>query len=202
MQTLRSSRWRSYTVAMIGVMVAAFGIGPLVEGDAMSRSSRLAVVAIALAVFGKVQAQEAAGQAQNIEAGKTPAQLYASDCAVCHKTPQGLSKGGGLSLSGFLKQHYTASAESASALAAYLTAIDRGAAPAPAARSRRKPKTEEAKPGEAKPGEAKPADAKPADGKAEAKPAESKPAESKPAESQSAAKKPAAGKPAEAPQSE
>jgi hypothetical protein len=160
----------------------------------MSRFRRWAVVAIALAVLGKVQAQDAAGQAQNIEAGKTAAQLYASDCAVCHKTPQGLSKGGGLSLTGFLKQHYTASAESAAALAAYLQAVDHGAAPAQtAAKPRRKPKTEEAKPGEAKPGEAKPADGSPA----EAKSAESKPAEAKPA-----AKKPASKPAVEAPKSD
>ena len=51
---------------------------------------------------------------ENIDAGKTPAQLYAQDCAICHKTPHGLSRAGGLwGLQNFLREHYTASKESA-----------------------------------------------------------------------------------------
>jgi hypothetical protein len=69
---------------------------------------------------------------ENVEAGKTPAQLYASDCAICHKSPQGLSKAGGLfGLQSFLREHYTASRETATVIANYLKAIDK-AAPLPA----------------------------------------------------------------------
>src|SRR5579862_6416824 len=66
----------------------------------------------------------------NFDAGKTPAQLYAADCAICHKTPQGLAKGGGVfGLAGFLREHYTASREAAAAIAAYVQAVDTGPPP-------------------------------------------------------------------------
>jgi hypothetical protein len=57
----------------------------------------------------------------NIDEGKTPAQIFASDCANCHKSPRGLGSGkGSLLLSGFLREHYTSSREQAAALAAYV----------------------------------------------------------------------------------
>jgi len=125
---------------------------------------------------------------ENLDAGKSAAQLFNSDCAICHKSPQGLSKGGGLlGLSSFLREHYTASRETAALLAAYLKQQD-GPAPAakqaPVRRARAsKPKTEEdrkkAEEAREKAGESKPAH-RPAD--AAAKPAEAKPAEAKPAE--------------------
>ncbi len=41
---------------------------------------------------------------------RRPAQLFASDCAICHKSPAALSKAGGLfGMESFLRQHYTAS---------------------------------------------------------------------------------------------
>ncbi|MFN3657926.1 MAG: hypothetical protein ACK4UO_11785 [Pseudolabrys sp.] len=154
-------------------------------------------------LLGIVAAVPVASFAQeNLERGKTPAQLYASDCAICHKSPYGLSKAGGLfGLSGFLRTHYTTSRETASAIAAYLDALDRQAPP-PAPRratGKRPPKADSKKPeaAETKPGD-KPAEAKPAEAKAtEAKPAESKPAEAKPAEAKPAEAKPAEAKPAE-----
>lgn len=86
--------------------------------------------------FGQLaQAQE------NLDQGKTAAELYASDCAICHKSPRGLSKAGGIfGLQGFLQQHYTASRESAARLAAYLQTINRGPAPAERRRKTRPPK--------------------------------------------------------------
>ncbi|HZL30098.1 MAG TPA: hypothetical protein VFC54_03435 [Pseudolabrys sp.] len=60
---------------------------------------------------------------ENLDKGKTAAQLFASDCAICHKSPQGLAKSGGLlGVDNFLRQHYTASRESADVLAKYLQA--------------------------------------------------------------------------------
>ncbi len=171
----------------------------------------------ALVAAGGAAAQDSLGQ------GKTPAQLFASDCASCHKSPQGLAKAGGLfGVQSFLRQHYTASKESAAAIAGYLEAVDRAAGPAPReARPKRakgdaKPaakKTEPAKPGDAKTPDTKTPDAKPADSKAaepkaseakptEAKPAETKPAETKPAEPKPAETKPAEAKPAETPKAE
>jgi cytochrome c len=129
---------------------------------------------------------------ENLDHGKTGAQLYASDCAICHKTPQTLAKSGGLfGLDSFLRQHYTASRESASAIAAYIQTLDRGAPPAKRP-PKRSAKGDDKKPGD-KPGEAQPADAKPAD----AKPADAKPAEAKPTDAKPREKKPAGSKPAD-----
>jgi outer membrane biosynthesis protein TonB len=67
----------------------------------------------------------------NIDQGKTPAELFANDCAACHKTTRGLANGeNSLSLSVFLREHYTASRDQAAALAAYVLA-NGGNAPAP-----------------------------------------------------------------------
>jgi hypothetical protein len=79
---------------------------------------------------------------ENFSAGKSPSQLFASDCtgSGCHRGPQGLAKDwspGGLS--GFLREHYTNSRESAAALAGYLVSVGgdpRAARPEPAQRSR------------------------------------------------------------------
>ena len=165
----------------------------------------------------------------NVDAGMTPAQLYAADCAICHKTPQGLTKGGGVfGLSSFLREHYTASRETAGAIAQYLKSIDHGPAVSEAATRKRtvtKPsrkdekrkiesgksekksgekKPEEGKSSEKKSSESKPVDARPAETKpAETKPTEAKPAESKPAESKPVEAKPASDvKPAQGAASE
>lgn len=59
----------------------------------------------------------------NIDQSKTPAQIYESDCAVCHKSMRGLANGrGGSALAGFLSEHYTSSEQEAAALAAYVLA--------------------------------------------------------------------------------
>jgi hypothetical protein len=148
---------------------------------------------------------------QNLDAGKSAAQLFASDCAICHKSPQGLARAAGLlGLESFLREHYAVSRQSAAALGDYLKAA--GDAPAPAhARAKQPPKGEaktmggkdkKAAGGASAPGNAatKPADKKPAEAKpAEAKPAEAKPVESKPADAKPAEAKPAEAKPAESP---
>src|SRR5512140_3146229 len=76
---------------------------------------------------------------ENLAFGKSPAQLFASDCAICHKSPQGLAaKSGGIGgLEGFLREHYTASRESAAAIAGYLRAA--GGGPAAAGRAAKRP---------------------------------------------------------------
>ena len=100
---------------------------------------------------------------ENLDQGKT-ARLSCSPriAPCCHKTPTGSAKGAGIfGLKAFLREHYTASLESAAALAAYVNATDKGS---PAAKrkdaGKRKPT------GEAK---AKADDKKP-DNKAEKKP--------------------------------
>jgi hypothetical protein len=79
------------------------------------------VRAMALAAAVGLFAQPAPAQ-ENFSAKPAP-QLFASDCtgSGCHKGPQGLAKGQSqLGLATFLREHYTNSRESASALASYL----------------------------------------------------------------------------------
>ena len=82
------------------------------------RGIRLATGFLALALAAPAAAQE------NLDSGKTGAQLYAADCAICHKSAQALKKSGGIfGLSSFLREHYTASRESAAAIASYLDSV-------------------------------------------------------------------------------
>jgi len=60
----------------------------------------------------------------SLEQGKTAAQLYAANCASCHKSPQSVAKAAGVSES-FLREHYSPSAQSAATLAAYLNGLVR-----------------------------------------------------------------------------
>ncbi|AWM01008.1 hypothetical protein [Bradyrhizobium amphicarpaeae] len=63
--------------------------------------------------------------AQNLDAGKPPAKLFADGCATCHRSPRGLAKGRfSLTLAWFLKDHYATSSDSAKALASYLQSVD------------------------------------------------------------------------------
>jgi hypothetical protein len=148
-------------------------------------SIRVAISAAALFLAG------AAGAQENLDQGKTAAQLFAANCSICHKSPQGLAKAGGiLGLDSFLREHYTASKESAGALAAYLKSMGSGPA-SPARAGKRAPKgdakgDEKSKPDEkkksgAKTGEQKGTEKKPDIG-AEPKTSESKPAEAKPSD--------------------
>lgn len=165
---------------------------------------------LALFIAGPAAAQE------DLDSGKTPAQLYASNCAICHKTPHGLSKAGGpFGLQGFLREHYTASRQVAAAIAAYVETVDRGALPAERGPKRTAKPKEAGKPGEAKASKAKAEPklepkndakgsepAKPQDKPAEAKPSDAAPAEHKPVEAKVDAGKPAAepdSKPASTP---
>jgi len=132
---------------------------------------RLAWLAVVIAA-----APAPAGAQDNRDLGKTGQQIFASDCAICHKSPQGLAKAGGLfGLQNFLREHYTASRESAGLVARYLE----GVGEAPAANQKRQPQRRTAKPSEGKPLEGKPVEAKPSDAKPIESRSESKP-ESKP----------------------
>ena len=55
----------------------------------------------------------------NIDAGKSPAQIFADTCAVCHRNARELRNSG----AGFLRQHYTSGYEEASSMANYLAAL-------------------------------------------------------------------------------
>ena len=66
------------------------------------------------------------GAQVDLDRGKTPAQLYASGCAACHKSPQSVAKTNSIfGLESFLSEHYTTSRESAALLAAYLRGLEK-----------------------------------------------------------------------------
>lgn len=66
-------------------------------------------------------------QAQNLEAGKSPSQLFAGTCNACHKSPRGLLRTvSAASLPGFLRQHYTTSGDMAAQLSSFLIANGAG----------------------------------------------------------------------------
>src|SRR5437016_10136904 len=90
----------------------------------LSRALSLATVMLLIGCF---TAEQARAQVQNLEAGKSPSQIFAGTCSACHKSPRGLLRtvpAG--SLPGFLRQHYTTSGDMASLLSAFL--VSNGAA--------------------------------------------------------------------------
>jgi hypothetical protein len=118
--------------------------------------SRALILATVMLWIGCYAAEPALAQ-ENLEAGKSPSQIFGGTCTACHKSPRGLLKtvpAG--SLPSFLRQHYTTSPQMANVLAAYLVsngANDPHAAAAPApkgAKEGAKEGTKEAKQ-EAKP---------------------------------------------------
>jgi len=67
-----------------------------------------------------------AGAQGSLEEGKTAVQLYAANCASCHKSPQSVTKATGtFGLESYLREHYTPSAQSAAIIAAYLEGLER-----------------------------------------------------------------------------
>ncbi|MES2599235.1 MAG: hypothetical protein V4602_00355 [Pseudomonadota bacterium] len=88
----------------------------------LSRALILAAVAFALGCFGATTVD-----AQNLEAGKPPSQIFSSTCSLCHKSARGLLKSVAPgSLPSFLRQHYTTSSDMAGAMSAYV--LSNGAA--------------------------------------------------------------------------
>ena len=53
----------------------------------LSRALSLATVTLLIVCFAG-----GAARAQNLEAGKTPSQIFAGTCNACHKSPRGLLK--------------------------------------------------------------------------------------------------------------
>ena len=81
-------------------------------------AGRLVAVLMMAAGWGSASARAQ----DDLNRGKMPAQLFASDCAECHRNPRTLKRDA-RSLPGFLRVHYTASRENAAALAAYLISL-------------------------------------------------------------------------------
>jgi hypothetical protein len=79
------------------------------------------LILVAAGLAGPARAQE------NLDAGKSPSQLFAGTCSACHKSPRGLLKTVAPgSLQGFLRQHYTTGPEMAGVLSSYLVANGAG----------------------------------------------------------------------------
>jgi mono/diheme cytochrome c family protein len=75
----------------------------------------------------------AAAVAQNLDAGKSGAQIFSEVCSNCHRSPRELRSNPGAS---FLREHYTTGSEMASTMSAYLSGAATGAG---AAQQRRPP---------------------------------------------------------------
>jgi hypothetical protein len=89
----------------------------------LSRALSLATVTLVIGCLTAV----AVRAVENLEAGKSPSQIFAGTCNACHKSPRGLLKTvPASSLPGFLRQHYTTSSDMASVLASFL--VSNGAA--------------------------------------------------------------------------
>lgn len=89
----------------------------------LSRALRLATVTLLIGCL----TAGVARAAENLDAGKSPSQIFSNTCSACHKSPRGLLKNVSTStLPGFLRQHYTTGTDMASMLSAYL--ISNGAA--------------------------------------------------------------------------
>jgi hypothetical protein len=85
-----------------------------------SHGNRLAISSLALCFA------SSAGAQGSLEQGKTAAQLYAANCASCHKSPQSVTKATAIfGLESFLRGHYTPSSQSAATIAAYLNGLER-----------------------------------------------------------------------------
>jgi hypothetical protein len=84
----------------------------------LSRALSLAAVTLLIHCLAVAPAW---AQAQNLEAGKSPSQIFAGTCNACHKSPRGLLKTVSAgSLPGFLREHYTTSSDMASLLSSFL----------------------------------------------------------------------------------
>ncbi len=90
----------------------------------LGRALSLATVMLLIGCFAAAPVR---APAQNLEAGKSPSQIFEAACTACHKSPRGLLKTVAPgSLPGFLREHYTTSSDMAALLSTYL--ISNGAA--------------------------------------------------------------------------
>lgn len=102
------------------------------------RIAILCAVALALSM-----ASQLAQAQSNLDAGKSPAQIFADTCSACHKSPREIKR----TSAAFMREHYTTGMREATAMAAYLASVGSDAR----AVSQRKPPVLGA--GQAAPGE-------------------------------------------------
>jgi hypothetical protein len=75
---------------------------------------------------------DSASAQSNLDAGKSPAQIFANTCNACHRSPREIKR----TTAGFMREHYTTSMQEATAMAAYLASVGSDAR---AIEQRRKP---------------------------------------------------------------
>jgi hypothetical protein len=66
-----------------------------------------------------VSGAAAAAHAQNLDGGKSPAQIFSDTCNACHRSPRELKQ----TTPGFMRDHYTTDGRQAAAMAAYLASV-------------------------------------------------------------------------------
>jgi mono/diheme cytochrome c family protein len=86
-----------------------------------------------LAAALQITAADAQG---NIDAGKTPAQIFGDTCSACHRSARDLRRAS----ASFLRAHYTTGSDEAAAMANYLAGLGGGSDPRPAASTQGQPK--------------------------------------------------------------
>jgi hypothetical protein len=96
-------------------------------------------------------AAAAAAHAQNLDAGKSPVQIFSDTCNACHRSPRELKQ----TTPGFMRDHYTIDGRQAAAMAAYLASVGSD----PRAVQQRRPPTLGA--GQSPPTETKPPESPP-----------------------------------------
>jgi hypothetical protein len=92
----------------------------------MKVSTRFLMAGLAAASIAAAVAP--AGAFENLAKGKSPSELFNTNCRICHRNPQELRLETGASgLARFLSEHYTSSRTIADTLAGYLMSVNRGA---------------------------------------------------------------------------
>lgn len=95
-----------------------------------------ALTAVLVVAAAGVSAQE------NLDANQSGPKLFSASCVQCHKSARGLAKGRmSFTLSYYLRQHYTSSAQTAQILSAYLQSVDTPPAKAKRAAGKAQPKS-------------------------------------------------------------
>jgi hypothetical protein len=64
-------------------------------------------------------ASQGAQAQSNLDAGKSPAQIFADTCSACHKSPREIKR----TSAAFMREHYTTGMKEATAMAAYLASV-------------------------------------------------------------------------------
>jgi hypothetical protein len=107
----------------------AGGTPTVFTGGIVSRIRWLVAGMIGLAAL--LLAEPVFGQG-NLDAGKSPAQIFADTCAGCHRRPQEVRR----ATAGFLRSHYTTGSVEAAAMARYIASVPNEPRSAPGERKK------------------------------------------------------------------